>query len=234
MKEARSASHLQSADFDLIEKMLQELITKGYIKVNESTPDRFNAVAGLQWVMEKILRGTEFIITPDRATPFKTHGDENRPPTQVAREAVLLERLKREDPVCLIFCKDGEGTPDQNEKYLSDIFEKYGCALHGKNVLFEYKLPISRQEFPPELSGAMIISNKNDETLAFAIRAAQFDKTTNGKTLELYYGNINVDAYQGSASVAGRRSDSIDGIIGEWDRYMKEQIGIDYLSMCFK
>lgn len=230
MEHVRTAEHLQSSR-PLVEQLLYDLMQHGHINISESDPTRFAAVAGVQWAMEKTLSGVEFIITPERATPFRTHGDTSRPASQAVREAVLIERLENSHPLHLVFCQGGEGTPEQDAKYQAEIFTKYGADTSPNKTLFEHQLPLAKKDFPQELSGAIIFTKKEDTQFAFAIRAAQADKLTQSKSLDLFFGAVERNT-SASMDTLHDAHHSANEIANAWQIYLEEmQTGIDCFGM---
>jgi hypothetical protein len=166
-----------------------ELLRTGHVHVAEASVARFHAVTGVQWAMEQVLEGTEFVVTPERATPLRTHGDDPQAPEQRTRKDGLLKRLENGNHLHLVFCAEGVGTPEQDRAYRRDILTRYGPES-GKPVLHEHLLPQSKAEFPGEASGAFILASSESEATAFAIQATQAHRADQGRSIELYFGPI--------------------------------------------
>lgn len=188
--------------------MLSSLATDHRVQVPEGEDLRKQAVAGIQWAMETTLRGTEVIVTPERATPLRTIGDAHRPEAQRVRADALQARFHRGDPLHLVFCCDGQGTPDEDAAYRRKVLIP---AREEGLPLMEHVLPLSRARFPLGLSGAFILSTPEDGPVAFAIRAAQADRIGSATCLTLWWGDPN-------------GSDCQD-ILREWGRFVEDRTG---------
>lgn len=211
----REAEHLQDAGLKTeVEQMLRQLFRDGFIRVEESDANRYRAVAGVQWAMEKTFAGTEYIITKERTTPLRK---EHIEPGQSARKDALLGRLQNNNPLYLFFCKDGKGTPVENEKYQREIFSKYGTSSE-RPVLFEYQFPFSKDsnEFPNELSGAIILGKQGNKPVAFCVRAAQANAIDGKKAIELSFGEVSENG-----------SNTVSTWVNQWAAYLMEKTTID-------
>lgn len=201
-----NAKHLKPEEQTEALNLLKALNKNGFVEVQDSDAERKKAVAGVQWAMEETFDGKEYIITPERPTPFRTHGEEDRLPGQAEREKALTDRVSRGNPLYLVFCSDGIGTEEQDAAYRRDILE----PLASTGNLKEYLLGCLKNEFPSKLSGAQIVSY--DEQHAFAIRAAQINKIDNTKVITLYFGNLN-----------DPRENRIGKPFAEWTHFLNEQ-----------
>ncbi|WP_124668601.1 hypothetical protein [Burkholderia sp. Bp8986] len=188
--------------------LLEMLATDGVVEVPDTDCGRRATVGGIQWAMEASLRGTEYIVTPERPTPFRTHGEEQRAHGQAEREAGLIERVKRGDPLHLVFCREGVGTQMQDATYRREVLERF--AVSG--MLQEHYLEYSKDTFPAEHSGALIISFHDDNSFAFAIHAAQVDKTTNVKVIRLYLG-----------ALGSSRGQPVDKAFRDWESFLRKE-----------
>ncbi|MGU7843747.1 hypothetical protein ACV22V_30270 [Burkholderia sp. AW33-5] len=201
------ASHLPLEMKAAAKRLLADLRVKGRVQVPDSDFERKQAVGGVQWAMEETLRGVEVIVTPDRPTPFRTHGDSKRGAGQAEREAALVSRLHKGDALHLVFCAGAVGTAEQDAAYRRDIFEPETQS----GLLREHYLPISVDAFPKERSGAAILSLLDGKQFAFAIRAAQVDKASNATSLSLYLGDLNSRDEQGVGEIVRDWSDFLLG-----------------------
>lgn len=195
--------------------LARELMHSGYVQVPESECVRWDAVAGVQWAMEQTLDGTEFIVTAERATPFRTHGDDPQAPAQYARQLALLARLDRGDPLHLVFCQDGIGTAQQDAAYRLDILQRYGPDS-GLPVLHEHVLPWSKADFPGAASGAFILGGEGSP--AFAVHAAQAQHANQGRSIELFFGTMPAPG----SELAQK--------LGYWHSAIKEWCGLDCMA----
>jgi hypothetical protein len=200
--------------------MAVELFGHGYLHVPEAKADRFRAVAGVQWAMERAMTGVQFIVTAERATPLRTYGDDPQAPEQRVRRDGLLGRLDQGQPLHLVFCADGIGTAEQDHAYHRDIWSRYGAAS-GTPVLYEHLLPWPTADFPPLVSGAFILSGGDADSRAFAIRATQAQQTDSGRSIELFYGPIE------SPSAVSALTQQL----GRWGRLLHDQFGLDCLEL---
>ena len=109
------------------------------------------------------------------------------------RKDALVERLLRDDPLHLVFCHDGIGTPQENQAYREEILSRFastgGLFAPG---LHEHILATDRSAFPPDLSGAFILSDDGGGSpVAFAIRAVQANLASTEGRLDLYLGSVD-------------------------------------------
>ncbi|WP_368565638.1 hypothetical protein [Pseudoxanthomonas sp. UTMC 1351] len=192
-----------------------ELMRSGYVQVPETEHVRWDAVAGVQWAMERTLDGTQFIVTAERATPFRTHGDDPQAPAQYARKLGLLARLNRGDPLHLVFCQDGVGTAQQDAAYRLDILQRYGPDS-GLPVLQEHALPWGKADFPDAASGAFILGGAGSP--AFAVHAAQAQHADEGRSIELFFGVMPA-----SGSALAQK-------LGYWHSALKDWCGLDCMA----
>lgn len=186
------ATHLSTPEKAAAKRLVDALVADGHVGVPDSEAGRQEAVAGVQWAMESVLRGTECIVTPQRTTPFRTCGDPDQPEAQRARKDALIERLLRDDPLHLVFCHDGTGTPEEDQAYRAHILSRF--ESHGGLFapgLHEHILAINRSAFPPNLSGGVILSDDGGKPVAFAIRAVQADLASAEGRLELSLGGVD-------------------------------------------
>lgn len=202
-----TASHLSPETRAAALTMLTALATHGCVQVPEGDSARKSAVAGIQWAMETTLRGTEVIVTPERATPLRTIGDADRPEAQRVRADALQARFHRGDALHLVFCQDGQGTPEEDAAYRGLVLIP---ALEEHLPLREHVLPMTRSRFPPALSGAFIVSADTPAT-AFAIRAAQADKLGSPPCLTLWWLTPGLGAG--------------NDVLGEWGGFLEMQTG---------
>ncbi len=203
-----SAQHLSPATRAAALEMLSSLAAQHRVQVPDADDTRKQAVAGIQWAMETTLEGTEVIVTPERATPLRTIGDAHRPEAQRVRADALQARFHRGDPLHLVFCRDGQGTPQEDAAYRRAVLDP---AREQGLPLKEHVLPLLRAAFPPGLSGAFIVSAQDGGPVAFAIRAAQADKIGTTPCLTLWWGDPN-----GAAS---------HEVFQEWGQFLETQTG---------
>ncbi|WJF89755.1 hypothetical protein QS306_11680 [Paraburkholderia bonniea] len=187
---------------------LEKLKTTGFVETSDNEPARKAAVGGVQWAMEASLQGIQYIITPDRPTPFRTHGEAQRAHGQAEREEGLIQRMLQGNSLHLVFCKEGVGTPNQDAIYRREVLEQFA----GSERLQEHYLVHSKEMFPVEHSGAFILAPHNGATVAFAIHAAQVDKVTNTKVIRLYFGVLE----SGSTH-------PLDVALNDWKKFLQDE-----------
>lgn len=192
-RDIEEAGHLSQATKAGALRLLHTLGTQGTVQVPEGKEQREQAVA-VQWAMERTLPGTEVIMTPELASPFRTLGDPGVDPAQTARLDALKARFHRMQPLYLIFCHEGPASRPDNAVYSETILKP---AKREGLPLYEIWLSGNRNHFPHALSGAFILSPNSAEPAIFAIRAAQFDKTNPGSALTLWW--AQAPARSGSA-----------------------------------
>ncbi|WAC71506.1 hypothetical protein OU995_18205 [Roseateles sp. SL47] len=228
------APHLAHDEREAARRLLIELGQSGHVQIPEGDRQRRQAVAGVQWAMEACLEGPEVIITPERATPFRTHGDATRLEAQQVRERALLERLRRGDPLHLVFCRDGVGTPAQDAAYRHDILFP---ARQASEPLHEHLLSLDQQHFPAPMSGALIVASNAGEPIGFAIRAAQINKASTAHALTLWWGPVRTDPSAASSLRAatphggpqphadGERI-ALESIMAQWSDFLQCHLGM--------
>jgi hypothetical protein len=228
------APHLAHDEREAARRLLIELGQSGHVQIPEGDRQRRQAVAGVQWAMEACLEGPEVIITPERATPFRTHGDATRLEAQQVRERALLERLRRGDPLHLVFCRDGVGTPAQDAAYRHDILFP---ARQASEPLHEHLLSLDQQCFPAPMSGALIMASNAGEPIGFAIRAAQINKASHAQSLMLWWGPVRGCPSVGRSLRTETPHDepqphaesepiALENIMAQWSDFLRRHLGM--------
>lgn len=230
-REIEEAQHLSQATKTGALRLLHTLGTQGTVQVPEGTEQRKQAGA-VQWAMERTLPGTEVIMTPELASPFRTLGNPGVDPAQTARLDALKARFHRMQPLYLIFCHEGIASRPDNAVYSETILKP---AQREGLPLYEIWLSGNRNHFPHALSGAFILSPNSSEPAIFAIRAAQFDKTQPGAALNLWWsqaparsGSAVPAAGDPSPAKAARLSDphiseAFSDVLLDWSSYLESQ-----------
>jgi hypothetical protein len=218
----RGAAHLVG-DTPAVEALVVDLMRSGHTFIPDTQADRFRAVSGVQWAMETTLNGPEFIVTAQRATPLRTHGDTPQSREQAIRRAGLIERLELDRPIHLVFCADGVGTKEQDAAYQRDILARFG-SQSGKPILHEHALPITTTEFPSEASGAFIFTHYEAELFAFAIKASQADQSTQSHGLEMFFGRV-------VAPTNGSGGNALTHRLAWWSQTLKDWCDLDCMAL---
>ncbi|WP_153098777.1 hypothetical protein [Paraburkholderia hayleyella] len=207
-KRIDDASHLSEAERVTAKEWLEKLRADGVVDVPDNEQERKAAVGGIQWAMEAVLRGIQYIITPERPTPLRTCGEALLAHGQAERRAGLIQRVQQGDPLHLVFCKAGVGTQTEDATYRREVWDRFADS----GTLQEHYLAYSKETFPAEHSGAFIIGSHNGATAVFAIHAAQVDKVTHDKVLRLYLGVPETGS-----------SDPLDAALNGWKKFLEEE-----------
>lgn len=194
--------HFSPATVRAALSMLCELGERGQVVLAPGDTPGMNAAEAILWVMEWIMPGTEVIIGSDRPSPLRTVGDPAASPEDQARAKVLLQRIKKNSPLHLVFCHDGEGTPAQKQAYAKAIHKN---AEKTKLMPHEHVLPLSRSAFPHHLSGVLILNGgwteAGVESEVFAMHTAPTSPTGSSRALVLRWAH-------GQASVSSLSSET--------------------------
>lgn len=232
-RDIEEAGHLSQATKAGALRLLHTLGTQGTVQVPEGIEQRKQAVA-VQWAMERQLTGTEVIMTPELASPFRTLGDPGVDPAQTARADALQARFRRMEPLYLIYCHEGPASRPDNPVYSETILKP---AQRERLPLHEIWLGGNKTHFPLALSGAFILSPNSPEPAIFAIRATQFDKTNPDSALTLWWaqaparsGSVVPAAKLPSPATAASLNDppvseAFSEVLMDWSTYLERQTG---------
>ena len=182
------AEHLDINTKENTKKLFNDLIKEKSITINDFNANRDLAVAGIQYGMESVLAGTEYIITPTLPTPFKNPFNK----MQMARKEILEKRLETKKVHLFFYKIDKENTEytEQYNKYKQTTFLK-----HGENdnpTLFEHQLDLDN-EMLANFSGAIILNPDGDSFIIEACQAKQANdgNSKNNLQIKLFYDEID-------------------------------------------
>jgi hypothetical protein len=205
LKSIQNAKHIDSKTKTKAQYFLDNLIKHQSLTEIDFNDNRDAIVSGIQFAMESVMGGREYIITETLPTPLKNAFNE----LQMARRNVIEKRVKNKKPLHLFFYKDtitSKKGQQEYQNYQNDFFAKYGVQTEQDKqnninypVLFEHQL--DRDESIPKFSGAVIL---NEEGNSFIIEACQVHQTTelsnlanqsnDGIKIKLFYGKLDINA----------------------------------------